>query len=123
MNPKVLFVDDDESNLLVCEAVCGDDFDVLTAQSGAVALELMRLHEVGVVVSDQRMPSMSGVELLERVRSEFPDTVRVLVTAYSDVHAAIDAINRGRVRRYLKKPWEAEELKAEVADALERYST
>ena len=123
MSIKVLFVDDDEDNLAVCEAVCADDFEVLTAQSGARALELMRVHEVGVIVSDQRMPNMSGIELLERVRAEFPDTVRVLVTAYSDVHAAIDAINRGRVRRYLKKPWEADELKAEVADALERYST
>jgi signal transduction histidine kinase len=123
MSVKVLFVDDEEGNLLVSEAVCGDDFDVLTARSGAVALELMRAYEVGVIVCDQRMPEMSGVELLEKVQAEFPDTVRLLVTAYSDVGAAIDAINRGRVRRYLKKPWEPEELKAEVADALERYQT
>ncbi|HKO92293.1 MAG TPA: response regulator, partial [Polyangiaceae bacterium] len=123
MSVKVLFVDDDDGNLLVSEAVCGDDFDVLTARSGAVALELMHAHEVGVIVSDQRMPEMTGVELLERVQEEFPDTVRLLVTAYADSGAAIDAINRGQVRRYLKKPWEPEELKAEVADALERYST
>jgi two-component system, NtrC family, sensor kinase len=69
------------------------------------------------------MPNMSGVELLEQVRLEFPDAARVLVTAYSDAHAAIDAINRGRVRRYLKKPWEPSELKAEIMDGLERYST
>jgi len=123
MSVKVLFVDDDEENLLVSEAVCGDDFDVLTARSGAVALEMMHAHEVGVIVSDQRMPEMTGVELLERVQADFPDTVRLLVTAYADGVAAIDAINRGQVRRYLKKPWEPEELKAEVADALERYST
>jgi two-component system, NtrC family, sensor kinase len=121
MSVKVLFVDDDDANLLVSEAVCGDDFDVLTARSGAVALELMHAHEVGVIISDQRMPEMTGVELLERVQVDFPDTVRLLVTAYSDSIAAIDAINRGQVRRYLKKPWESEELKAEVADALERY--
>jgi two-component system, NtrC family, sensor kinase len=123
MSPKVLFVDDDESNLLVCEAVCSDEFDVLTAPSGARALELMRAHEVAVIMTDQRMPNMSGVELLEQVRIEFPDAARVLVTAYSDAHAAIDAINRGRVRRYLKKPWEPSELKAEIMDGLERYST
>jgi two-component system NtrC family sensor kinase len=123
MSVKVLFVDDEEGNLLVSEAVCGDDFEVLTARSGAVALELMRAYEVGVIVCDQRMPEMSGVELLEKVQAEFPDSVRLLVTAYSDVGAAIDAINRGRVRRYLKKPWEPEELKAEIADALERYLT
>jgi C4-dicarboxylate-specific signal transduction histidine kinase len=123
MSAKVLFVDDDEDNLFVCDAVCGDDFDVITARGGEEALELMRTHEVGVVVSDQRMPWMSGVELLERIRVEFPDTVRILITAYSDAHVAIDAINRGRVRRYLTKPWEPGELKAEVTDGLERYLT
>jgi two-component system NtrC family sensor kinase len=123
MSVKVLFVDDDEGNLLVSEAVCGDDFEILTARTGAVALELMRSNEVGVIVCDQRMPEMSGVDLLEKVQAEFPDSVRLLVTAYADIGAAIDAINRGRVRRYLKKPWEPEELKAEVADALERYQT
>jgi two-component system NtrC family sensor kinase len=123
MSVKVLFVDDDEGNLLVSEAVCGDDFEVLSARNGAVALELMRAHEVGVIVCDQRMPEMSGIDLLEKVQAEFPDSVRLLVTAYADIGAAIDAINRGRVRRYLKKPWEPEELKAEVADALERYQT
>jgi two-component system NtrC family sensor kinase len=123
MSAKVLFVDDDPANLLVCEAVCSDEFDVLTAHSGAQALELMAAHEVGVVVTDQRMPAMSGVELLERVRREFPMAVRLLVTAYSDVQAAMDAINRGHVRRYLKKPWQAEELKSELADALDRYQT
>ena len=123
MTPKVLFVDDDESNLVVCEAVCGDEFDVLTASSGTEALALMRTHEVAVVVTDQRMPYMTGVELLEQVRVEFPDAARVLVTAYADAHAAIDAINRGRVRRYLKKPWEPSELKAELMDGFERYST
>ncbi len=123
MSVKVLFVDDEEGNLLVSEAVCGDDFEVLTARSGAAALEMLRAYEVGVIVCDQRMPEMSGVELLEKVQVEFPDCVRLLVTAYSDIGAAIDAINRGQVRRYLKKPWEPEELKAEVADALDRYLT
>ena len=123
MSAKVLFVDDEVANLLVCEAVCGDTFDVLTASSAEQALVLMRTADVGVVVADQRMPHVTGVELLERVREEHPETVRVLITAYSDMPVAIDAINRGHVRRYLKKPWEPEELKAEIHDALERYET
>jgi two-component system NtrC family sensor kinase len=122
MSVKVLFVDDDEANLVVCEAACGADFDVVTASSAEAALECMRREEVGVIVADQRMPGTTGVELLERVRVEFPDTVRVLITAYSDVQAAIAAINRGRVRRYLRKPWEPGELKAELADALDIYA-
>jgi two-component system, NtrC family, sensor kinase len=123
MRPKVLFVDDDENNLAVCEVVFGEDFDVLTASDGAEALALMRSHEVAVVVTDQRMPFMTGVELLELVKREFPDAARLLVTAYADSQAAIEAINRGRVRRYFKKPWEVSELKAEILDGIERYST
>jgi signal transduction histidine kinase len=122
MSAKILFVDDDESNLVVCEAACTGDFEVLTASSAEAALDWMRREEVGVIVADQRMPGTSGVELLERVRIEYPDTVRLLITAYSDVQAAVAAINRGRVRRYLRKPWEPEELKAELRDALDVYS-
>lgn len=122
MSAKVLFVDDDEANLIVCQAACGDDFEIVTATSAQAALECMRREEVGVIVADQRMPGTSGVELLERVRAEYPDTVRVLITAYSDIQAAIAAINRGRVRRYLRKPWEPGELRAELADALDIYA-
>jgi C4-dicarboxylate-specific signal transduction histidine kinase len=122
MSVKVLFVDDDEANLVVCEAACGDDFEVLTALSAEAALECMHREEVGVIVADQRMPGTTGVELLERVRVDYPDTVRVLITAYSDIQAAIAAINRGRVRRYLRKPWEPGELKAELTDALDIYA-
>ena len=122
MSAKVLFVDDDESNLVVCEAACGSDFEVLTASSAEAALACMRNDEVGVIVADQRMPGTTGVELLERVRLDYPDTVRLLITAYSDVQAAVAAINRGRVRRYLRKPWEPDELRAELTDALDVYS-
>jgi two-component system, NtrC family, sensor kinase len=122
MSVKVLFVDDDEANLIVCEAACAGDFEVLTATSAEAAMAHMRREEVGVIIADQRMPGTSGVELLERVRIEYPDTVRLLITAYSDVQAAVAAINRGRVRRYLRKPWEPDELRAELGDALDVYS-
>ena len=121
MTAKVLFVDDDPSNLVVCEAACSDEFEVITALSAAAALKALAMAEVGVIVADQRMPETTGVELLERVRHDYPDTVRVLITAYSDMPAAIEAINRGQVRRYLKKPWVPEELKTEIRDALEIY--
>ena len=122
MSVKVLFVDDDEANLIVCEAACAGEFEVLTATSAEAAMAHMRREEVGVIIADQRMPGTSGVELLERVRLEYPDTVRLLITAYSDVQAAVAAINRGRVRRYLRKPWEPDELRAELGDALDVYS-
>jgi two-component system NtrC family sensor kinase len=122
MTAHVLFVDDEEPNLVVFEAVCGDDFPVLTASSAAVGLELMKDHEVGVVLTDQRMPGMTGIELLEKVEVEYPDAIRLLITAYSDLQAAEDAINRGHVRRYMRKPWEPETLRAELRDAIDLYT-
>jgi signal transduction histidine kinase len=119
----VLFVDDEPPNLAVFEALCGADFSILTAGSATEALAVLASHEVGVLLSDQRMPETSGVDLLERVRSEFPDTVRMLVTAYADLGATIEAINRGHVRRYIRKPWDAEELKATLAEAMALYET
>jgi len=123
MTAHVLFVDDERPNLAVFTAMCGEDFPVLTAPSAGAAIELMRQHEVGVVLSDQRMPDVTGVQFLEQVRAEFPDTVRMLVTAYADLSATIDAINKGHVRRYIRKPWDAEELKAHLAEAMARYQT
>ena len=122
MTAHVLFVDDEEPNLVVFEAVCGDDFPVLTASSAAAGLELMKEHEVGVVLTDQRMPEMTGIELLEKVQTEYPDAIRLLITAYSDLQAAEDAINRGHVRRYMRKPWEPEVLRAELRDAIDLYN-
>jgi signal transduction histidine kinase len=122
MTAHVLFVDDEEPNLVVFEAVCGDEFPVLTASSAAAGLELMKEHEIGVVLTDQRMPGMTGIELLEQVESQYPNAIRLLITAYSDLQAAEDAINRGHVRRYMRKPWEPETLRAELRDAIDLYT-
>lgn len=122
MTAHVLFVDDEEPNLVVFEAVCGDQFPVLTASSGRAALDLMKEHDVGVVLTDQRMPGMTGIELLEKIEVEHPDAIRLLITAYSDLQAAEDAINRGHVRRYMRKPWEPEVLRAELHDAIDLYN-
>mgnify|MGYP001825655935 CR=1 FL=1 len=122
MTAHVLFVDDEEPNLVVFEAVCGDEFPVLTASSATAGLELMKEHEIGVVLTDQRMPGMTGIEMLEKVESDYPDAIRLLITAYSDLQAAEDAINRGHVRRYMRKPWEPETLRAELRDAIDLYT-
>jgi DNA-binding NtrC family response regulator len=81
----VLFVDDDRLNLEVWEAICGDELTVLTARNADDALVVMAEREVGVLITDQRMPGTTGVELLEKVRARHPDTIRMLVTAYSDL--------------------------------------
>jgi two-component system, NtrC family, sensor kinase len=119
--PAILYIDDDVANLTVLEAVCSEEFVVLTASSGAAGLALLRDREVGVLLVDQRMPGMTGVEVLEAARGVAPDAVRILITAYSDLGEAISAINRGRVERYLRKPWEPAELRATLRDALALY--
>jgi signal transduction histidine kinase len=119
MSDTILYVDDDEANLFVLRAACGRELKVLTVRSGQAALEIMREQEIAVLLSDQRMPGMSGVELFEQAKSEFPDVVRVLISAYSDFQDATAAINRGHVQRFLRKPWVIEELKANLREALE----
>jgi C4-dicarboxylate-specific signal transduction histidine kinase len=121
MTYDVLFVDDEPDNLTVFEAACAGQFRVLTASSAERALALLTEHEVIVLLADQRMPRMSGLELLAKVRVEFPEVVRMLVTAYSDLETAIDAINCGHVRRYLKKPWEHGELLSALSEGVEYY--
>ncbi len=123
MEPTILYVDDDTANLTVLQVACSDEFNVLTAESAEAALEIMRQHEIAVLLVDQRMPGMSGVELFEATREHYPDTVRILITAYSDLTDAINAINRGQVRGYLRKPWDPVHLKATLRDGLEVYDT
>jgi two-component system, NtrC family, sensor kinase len=115
----VLFVDDEPQNLVVFRYAMEDHFTVLTAQSGAEALQLLQRHQIAVLLADQRMPGMNGVELCARARELQPDAVRIIITAYADIHAAIDAINQGQVSRYLVKPWRNEELMEILQTAIE----
>ena len=121
MKCRVLYVDDDAPNLVVFEAACGSEFEVLTAESGAAALEMMRRQEVAILLTDQRMPGTTGVELAAAVRDEFPETIRLLITAYADLDSAIDAINWGQVHKYLRKPWDIRELKQTLHESCELH--
>jgi signal transduction histidine kinase len=123
MTDTILYVDDDQSNLVVLKATCADELNVITASSGSEGLEILSREEVAVLLVDQRMPGMTGVEVLEVARELYPDTVRILITAFTDLTEAIAAINRGHIRRYLRKPWEPEELKAALREAVEIYQT
>ena len=120
---RILYVDDDRSNLIVFEASFGRDFDVITASSAAEARRLLATHpDIALLVTDQRMPGMSGVQLAELVRHEYPDVVRYLITAYADLDAAIGAINQGEVHRYLRKPWDAAEMYVHLREGLAMHA-
>jgi len=116
----VLCVDDEPAILSALKrALRAPDIAVLTATSGAQALEIMAELPVDLVISDMRMPGMDGAQLLERACSEWPDAVRILLTGHADTAATIQAVNRGRIFRYLQKPWDERELVESVREGLE----
>lgn len=117
--PAVLFVDDEERVLHALAALFQASYEVETATSGAQALELMQKRRFLVIVSDQRMPGMTGVELLREARSLVPAAVRLLLTGYSDFSAIVASVNESEVFRYITKPWEQAELEATLAEAVE----
>ncbi|WP_137937391.1 EAL domain-containing protein [Chitinivorax sp. B] len=116
----LLLVDDEPFILQALQRVLRHEgYQIFTASSGAEALLIMAEHEVDVVLSDQRMPTMSGTDLLAKVKRIHPDTVRMILSAQCDFHAVRDAINRGEVFRFLSKPWEDDQLRAEIRRAFE----
>ncbi len=115
----VLYVDDERPNLVAMRYALDDEFEVLTANSGGEALGILGDRDIAVLLSDQRMPGMTGVELCEKVQQQWPDVMRIIITAYADMHAAIDAINRGKVTRYITKPYDNDELADTVRTAID----
>lgn len=117
----ILYVDDDRANLLTFCYALEKEFWILTASSGEEALRRLVEEDVAVLVADQRMPGMTGVEVCARAREIKPTAVRMIVTAYADIQAATDAINRGQVSRYITKPWKEDELKAILRTGIEVF--
>jgi putative two-component system response regulator len=118
---KILVVDDEAPNLRLLQRVLGQEQEVLTAAGGAQALELLAQHEISLIISDQRMPEMTGVQLLEKSIALRPHAIKILLTGYTDVQALIDAINAGKVYKYIPKPWDPDDLRLTVKRALEAY--
>ena len=116
---SVLFVDDDPRILTSLKALFRQEYHVETAQSGAAALEILARGGFDVVVSDQRMPGMTGVELLRQVRTAAPRAVRLLLTGYTDLASLVGSINQGEIYKFVMKPWDNEELRGTLADAME----
>jgi serine/threonine-protein kinase len=115
---RILFVDDEERILNALRSVFRITYHVLTATNGPEALELVRKFKPHVVVSDQRMPGMTGVELLRQVKEAAPATVRMLLTGYSDLAAIVGSLNEGEVFRFVSKPWDNEEIRNTVGEAV-----
>ncbi|MDB5302375.1 MAG: histidine kinase,Response regulator receiver domain proteinhistidine kinase, partial [Phycisphaerales bacterium] len=117
----ILVVDDEPDVVKSVQDLLRLDYRVLGTTRARDAMEIMRREDVHVVMTDQRMPEMTGVEFLGQLRSQHPDAVRLLFTGYADIRAVIDAINEGSVFRYITKPWDPDELEATIRQAVERY--
>lgn len=120
-NGLVLYVDDEWTNQVVFKQAFGASFNVRVADSGEAALAILRSEPVSVLVTDQRMPGMTGNELLQRALESHPDTIRIVVTAYADLDPILRAVNEGLVSRYILKPWNRAELGGILRWAIEAH--
>ncbi len=117
----ILLVDDEPEILFSLRGLLRREFDLHTAQSGAEALALLQQQPIHVIIADQRMPEMTGVELLQRVQKDYPQAIRIVFTGYADLKAVIDAVNRAQIYRYLTKPWDPDEFREVLHQACDRY--
>lgn len=117
----ILYVDDEQDNLTVFNSAFRRDYDVHLALSGREGLEILMKHEIKLIITDQRMPEMTGIQFLEKMIPDYPNCIRMILTGFSDIEAIIQAINTGRVYRYITKPWNKDELKITIDKGLETY--
>lgn len=120
--PALLLVDDETAiRSALIRMLRADGYRILSAASGQEGLDLLAVNQIQVIIADQRMPGMSGTEFLSRVKELHPDTVRMILSGYTDLAVVTDAVNRGSVYKFLTKPWNDDELRAQVRDAFRRY--
>lgn len=119
--PPILLIDDEPEILQSLKGLLRREFTLHTAESGEQALEILEREPIHVVMTDQRMPEMTGTQLMAKVKKKFPDAVRIIFTGYADIKAVVDAINTGGLYRYLTKPWDPDELVQVLHQAANEY--
>jgi response regulator RpfG family c-di-GMP phosphodiesterase len=119
---NVLYVDDEEQNLVSFKASFRRYFSIFMANSATEAQEVLKNNTIHVLITDQRMPKTLGTELLAKAALDYPDQIRILLTGYTDIEALKDAVNRGHIFRYLEKPWNDVELKKTIDDSFKVYN-
>ena len=118
---NVLYVDDLQTNLILFQATLEKDFNIILADSAQKALEIIKEQEIQVLVTDQRMPDMTGIELLEKVAIDYPDIRRFLLTAFTDYETVVEAVNKGHIHGYINKPLQANDVRLAIHNSLETY--
>lgn len=120
---SILYIDDEEHNLQSFKASFRKQYDITTTISVVEAEEIMEKQEFHVILADQRMPGMTGVQFFEKIRSKFPESIRILITGHTDISAAIDAINKGEVFRFIDKPWDYTYVENAITHAYDIFKT
>jgi response regulator RpfG family c-di-GMP phosphodiesterase len=118
---NILYIDDEQNNLVSFKATFRLKYSVYIAISGEEAKRVLEANPIDIIITDQRMPNMTGVEFLESILEQYPDPMRILLTGYADMNAVIDAINKGKIFHYLTKPWNEEELDMTIKRAYDVY--
>lgn len=118
---SILYVDDEINNLNSFKAAFRREYKIHTALSGKEGLEILKDHQVHLIITDQRMPGMTGVEFLVEVLKDFKEPIRILLTGYADISAVIDAVNKGHIYYYISKPWDEQMLRVIIKNAFEIY--
>jgi response regulator RpfG family c-di-GMP phosphodiesterase len=122
-NPiNVLYIDDEVHNLNAFKAGFRMKFNIFTAESAAEGMTILQKEAIHVIIADQRMPGMTGIEFFESIIPDYPDPIRILLTGYEDITAVVDAINKGEVYKYIQKPWRDDSLRINIEKAFEIYS-
>jgi CheY-like chemotaxis protein len=116
---KTLLIVDDETGIrdALRRVLRRDGYEIFSVGSAREGFDILASHEVQVILSDQRMPEMNGTEFLARVRGLYPDTIRIVLSGYSDLESVVDAVNRGAIYRFLTKPWDDDQLREHVREA------
>lgn len=117
----ILYVDDEENNLISFKATFRLKYNIMIALSADEAIKILDAKPVEIIITDQRMPNMTGIEFLEKIIEKYPDPVRILLTGYADMNAVIDAVNKGKIYHYLSKPWSEQELDETIKKAYEVF--
>ncbi|MGB4400618.1 MAG: response regulator [Daejeonella sp.] len=117
----ILYVDDEENNLISFKATFRLKYNISIALSAAAAIKVLEKKPIEIIITDQRMPNMTGIEFLENILEKYPDPIRILLTGYADMNAVIDAVNKGKIFHYLSKPWSENELDETIRKAFEVY--
>ena len=118
----VLYIDDEVENLRGFQFLYRNNYQIFTAQSAEEGFEILKNNKIKLILADQRMPKMTGVEFFEKASELYPDIIRIIITGYSDIEAIIKAINKGKIFKYISKPWDKDELKLIIDNAIWSYN-